>query len=132
MVDDPVLHTKSVEDVNELLNSTLPPAPGEAGPDSESAESDDDGRPSKCKSTDPREWGATGLEEGELDINAQRAAFAAWNAAKEASVVSEAEPGDTSPDEATPESIGISKEEIERLIQERAIKAVRAAEARME
>ncbi|KAG2752472.1 hypothetical protein P692DRAFT_201803058 [Suillus brevipes Sb2] len=123
VVDDPVLHTKSVEDVNELLNSTLPPAPGEAGPDSESAESDDDGRPSKCKSTDPREWGATGLEEGELDINAQRAAFAAWNAAKEASVVSEAEPGDTSPDEATPESIGISKEEIERLIQERAIKA---------
>ncbi|KAG1781689.1 hypothetical protein EV702DRAFT_1245240 [Suillus placidus] len=41
----PVYQSESVEDVNRLLSVTLPPAPSEAGPDSESDESDDDGRP---------------------------------------------------------------------------------------
>ncbi|KAG1731041.1 hypothetical protein EDD22DRAFT_1014251 [Suillus occidentalis] len=40
-----VISNKSIEDVDELLNSTLPPAPRVAGPNSESDESDDDSHP---------------------------------------------------------------------------------------
>ncbi|KAG1796840.1 hypothetical protein EV424DRAFT_1333749, partial [Suillus variegatus] len=38
--------------------------------------------PSKGKATDPREWGAAGIDEKDLDLDAQRAAFEAWNTAK--------------------------------------------------
>lgn len=175
--DTPVISdNKSVEDVNELLNSTLPPAPGVAGPDSESDESDDDGRPwitvrrknsregtrpkskgqnnekanllsdeqsqlvreakrrmtdeerdrvnrrrstvdsraeteslaprhagpSKGKATDPREWGAAGISDEELDADAQCVELDAWNAAKAAADASDADTGETSTEKATP------------------------------
>ncbi|KAG1722162.1 uncharacterized protein EDB91DRAFT_1256180 [Suillus paluster] len=106
----PVYNTESVEDVNEILNETIPPALSEAGPDSESDESDDDDHPwiavkhkRNHKGTSSGEndnadesspaltreqrnlgMGAADLDEEELDADAQRVAFKAWNAAKAA------------------------------------------------
>ncbi|KAG1775594.1 hypothetical protein EV702DRAFT_1234349 [Suillus placidus] len=175
----PVYQSESVEDVNRLLSVTLPPAPSEAGPDSESDESDDDGRPwitgtrephkeaerrlttdkrervnrrttkihtraespaqemagpLKGKATDPREWGAAGLVEEDLNVDAQRAAFEAWNAERDARDVT-SEGDSESGTERVPEvveSIKVSKQELERLVQEQAAEVIRAAEARIE
>lgn len=139
-----------------------PPTPRVVGPDSESDESDDDGRPwitvqrrhsregtrqredksnsltqeqqdlvreaerrlkvrtespvldlagpSKGKTTDPREWGAAGLDEEELDTDAQRAALESWRAVKAAVETDDSDPGETS------------------IVQERALEAVQARE----
>ncbi|KIK33280.1 hypothetical protein CY34DRAFT_66447, partial [Suillus luteus UH-Slu-Lm8-n1] len=45
--------------------------------------------PSKGKAPDPREWGAVGISDDELDAEAQRAEFNAWNAAKAAADASD-------------------------------------------
>jgi hypothetical protein len=73
-----------------------------------------------------------GISDNELNADAQRAEFDAWNAAKAAADASDTDPGETSTEKATPRSIEYSKEEVERLVQEWASEAIRAAEARME
>ncbi|KAG2748595.1 hypothetical protein P692DRAFT_20701877, partial [Suillus brevipes Sb2] len=45
--------------------------------------------PSKGKAPDPREWGAVGISDNELNADAQRAEFDAWNAAKAAADASD-------------------------------------------
>ncbi|KAG1751522.1 uncharacterized protein EDB91DRAFT_1243778 [Suillus paluster] len=179
----PVYNTESVEDINEILNETIPPALSEAGPDSKSDESDDDDRPwiavkhkrnrkgtssgennnvdessptltreqqslmmnagspdqqmagpSKGKATDPREWGAADLDEEDLNADAQHVAFEAWNAAKAAAEDTDADQEVTCTDKLVDSAVNneLSEDEIERLIQERTVEAVRKAEARMQ
>ncbi|KAG2155937.1 uncharacterized protein EDB93DRAFT_1247577 [Suillus bovinus] len=135
----PVYKENSLEDVKEILsNIPLPPTPGVAGPDSESEESNDDepetlasigAGSSKGKIIDPREWAAASLEEEELDVEAQQVTFESWKAAKVAAGVSNTDSGDTSTEKAMHRSIEISQEEIEHLVQEQAIEAIRATEA---
>ncbi|KAJ8590843.1 hypothetical protein M405DRAFT_861041 [Rhizopogon salebrosus TDB-379] len=102
--------------------------------------------PSKGKNPDPREWGAANLTEEELDADAQRAALESWNAAKAlaSEVGSEVEleeqllgtdaetPGTLeAPGRDINARIGASALDIETLVEERAAKAIRLAEAKL-
>ncbi|KAG2126365.1 uncharacterized protein EDB93DRAFT_1109663 [Suillus bovinus] len=113
----PVYEENSLEDVKEILsNITLPPAPGVVCPNSKSDESNDSGHPWVMVQRKHRHEGNK----------------PAIRAAKSATEAEGTDLGDTSTERAPPRSIEISKEEIECLVQERAIEAVRATEAQME
>ncbi|KAG1800246.1 uncharacterized protein HD556DRAFT_1305033 [Suillus plorans] len=89
--------------------------------------------PSKGKATDPRKWGASGLDKGDLDLDTQHTAFEAWNAAKAArEVTSNGEEEGSLEHVPEVKSIKVSKEELKRLIHKRAVEAVRVAEVRLE
>ncbi|KAG2136628.1 uncharacterized protein EDB93DRAFT_1106825 [Suillus bovinus] len=146
----PVYEENSLEDVKEILsNITLPPAPGVVGPNSKSDESNDSGHPWVMVQRKHRHEGnkpaivrndsetSHHLTEAQQTIihKAKRRLTddeREQRAAKSATEAEGTDLGDTSTERAPPRSIEISKEEIECLVQERAIEAVRATEAQME